>query len=1225
MSRPYWVTKAGDLGTIPELQFYELPLQVVDPTNATVNFSFLSGELPPGIQVVKSGILQGVPVVTNPIAVDETRSYNFTVRATALQTGGNVVVDRSFSLTINNVYPPIITPRATDLGATFDGQEYVKQLQAIEENPAAVLEWKVTDGQLPPGLTLSSSGLISGYILLQPALYDTGTKGYDGDNITSQQPYDGFPYDYAGRARNKIYTFTVQVSDGANYDNFTYNLMVVAKGLYTADQDHIDNPTPYQDEAISLTVDNDYVTVDADNRYVPIITTPSQALPTIRQESNFAFQFEAIDFEGDDIGWTISLAEGSGFDQNGSRTFPEDSVRQVIWFDNSNEGTFDSNNGTVSFTVNTAPYSDDNNSYTPTVTVNGAVAWWGNTYMMALTEGSDFTISTNSIIVDANVANAIVSGSGRIGANIRIVPEANPELITGVGYDYALYDQSESKLPPVLEINSDTGWLYGTISPQEELEKTYSFIINAYKKDFPSYISDSITYNLTILGDTYDQINWVTQSNLGTIINGSVSELQVEAVSTLGKDIVYSLESAVFQHLPQGLQLLDNGLISGRCTFRHFTLDAGAITFDRNTTYFDNLYQFTVKATTVDGSATASKTFTLRINNLYKDPYENLYLRAFPTQDQRTLFYNIVNNQDIFPDELLYRKEDPWFGRATDLRFLEVAGVNPSSLSEYVSAIQNNHYWKRINFGEIKTAIATDEFRNTKYEVVYVEAQDPLNTKNSNVRELVDLSSTINPYIENGVSYATLYPNTLENMEARVTGSIGYSARGLLPDWMTSVQADKSVPGFTRAIVLAYTVPGASKLIAYRLKDNGIEFNQIDFTVDRYQLDNTLSQYYNTDTDQFIKSKETTFDQLTLGVGTLDGAVVDYAVSQPFDSINSRTINYINQNGGIDGVTGFSTGDLLIFAKQENYFSNTGPNDGWNDYRDLYLGNSLNDLNTDSFYDIDQYDEYSIIPGYIEKQQNILSYLLQTTTVTGTSYLYIPYTVGMDFVGKSVEAFSGIQPNTFVIAQALDTIGGSTVFKLTINKPATVDMTIGSSVVLKSAFSVGTTSSGYTLTPSSMPADLRIGCIVTGTGIPANTVVTDVTSTTVTVSNLLGTAVASGTIVSYAITNQRAGVWKIVITDNIVNLEFQQEIELGQKVKVLNGVTYGYTFLTYNPVLDVGQTIPAYTRWVQSGTTTSDYTIFDGHGTRFFDSRDSYAEPGTGDKYIKFPQIGVFT
>ena len=35
-------------------------------------------------------------------------------------------------------------------------------------------------------------------------------------------------------------------------------------------------------------------------------------------------------------------------------------------------------------------------------------------------------------------------------------------------------------------------------------------------------------------------------------------------------------------------------------------------------------------------------------------------------------------------------------------------------------------------------------------------------------------------------------------------------------------------------------------------------------------------------------------------------------------------------------------------------------------------------------------------------------------------------------------------------------------------------------------------------------------------------------------------------------------------------------------------------------------------------------TTFDGNGTRFFASIDKYVSQDSGDKYIKFPQVGAF-
>ena len=66
---------------------------------------------------------------------------------------------------------------------------------------------------------------------------------------------------------------------------------------------------------------------------------------------------------------------------------------------------------------------------------------------------------------------------------------------------------------------------------------------------------------------------------------------------------------------------------------------------------------------------------------------------------------------------------------------------------------------------------------------------------------------------------------------------LAYQDQSSLPSWMTSNQPSSATGkfnpplGFTKAVVMAYTVPGAGKLIAYRLKNSGINFNNIKFTV----------------------------------------------------------------------------------------------------------------------------------------------------------------------------------------------------------------------------------------------------------------------------------------------------------------------------------------------------------------------------------------------------------
>ena len=475
--------------------------------------------------------------------------------------------------------------------------------------------------------------------------------------------------------------------------------------------------------------------------------------------------------------------------------------------------------------------------------------------------------------------------------------------------------------------------------------QTYNFAVAAYETQNPSYVSVPIPYTLTVLGNINNTITWTTASSLGSIDNGAISEFAISAVSNAGKTLTYSLVSNN-SRLPQGLELLSSGLIVGRTTFEYFNLDSGNTTIDGGTCIFDNTYTFTVLASTTDGTATSTQAFTILVNNFNKTPYENLYLKALPTVDQRQTFLNIVNNTEIFPENLIYRSADPWFGRARDMRSLFVAGLNPSTINEYYAAIQTNTYNKRIEFSNIKTARALDANFNVKYEVVYIELKD--SAVSTNPRTGVSsgpAKSTYNQYIS-----ANVYPNSFDNMTTVVGSALGYENQVALPTWMSSTQTDQKQLGFTQAIVLAYTIPGASALIAYRLKANGVVFNSIDFVADRYDLDNALSVNYNISTQKFTSGQETTFDRITRAVKVTTS--VSYGVKGlPFDLINNATVAQIQARGGLDGVLYFNTGDTLIFLQQENFViePTANNNDGWN-------------LVTQS--------GTTVIPGYLEHSLN---------------------------------------------------------------------------------------------------------------------------------------------------------------------------------------------------------------------------------------------------------------
>lgn len=1211
MAKPTWITKGGDLGIFPELEFFSLPLEVYEPTNTTVTFTFLSGELPPGIQVVKSGTLQGVPVVLDPIGVDETRTYKFTIRASA-QTPV-VVVDRTFSFTVSNVMPPQIVPETARLGEFFDGAFVELQLRAIDENPSAGLFWTIKEGELPPGINMSSTGLLSGFIRQNESETTDGRLGYDAQpnqveidwdpigNVAvpagkttrtetqdpvygEEQRFEEFGYDFSEEiSTNKNYTFTVQVYDGANYDTQTYTIKVIAKSTWKTDND-------------LNTVDDDFVTTDADYKYDPFITTVG-TLPVVRQNSNIAFKFDAIDFYNSELTW-----------------------------------------------------------------------------------------SSNNIV-------SVLGGDVTLDAN--------------------------------------TGWLTGHIGAQPQYTQTYTFHVtaaNVYSLS-ETYSSLPLECKLTVLGDVNNQIVWNSPADLGTMINGAVSEFFIDSefsgntnitnpitieyklmhgtlsngasaingppVTAPNSDYTKDYNTSTSVGLPQGLYLDLDGLIVGRTSFRYYRLDSDNTTFDRKRTTFDSTYKFKVQATakdTVTNDVLVSdyKEFTIKVNNLYTKPYENLYIKALTTIDERRLFRDILSDTNMFPDESIYRVNDPNFGKAKDIKFLDLAGIAPSEMSSYAAAIEKNHYRKKLNFTNVKTAIATDPNDNyaVKYEVVYLDVFDTVNPESNDTTIETNLLTNsrnriTNPYISHdGSQYSVLRPNSFNNMQTRIETALGYSARGVLPDWMTSVQEDKTVLGFKRAVVLAYTKPGESKKIAYRIKNRGIDLNIINFVADRYVLDNTLTENYNISDNVFTSGRETTFDHLqhtdvyyynyvsggvsgynmtltsTYGLeagmvisglgfsagqtvvavvnsttiivsdfangiapsGTLSFSkqldTVNYAVEQPFASINN--MNYYDF-AGIDGVANFESGDRLIFAKQED-FNSDYYNDGWINYSDVYIGNYTGDSATSSYYDTDLFDGSHIIPGYEEKLVSDVSPELVIGSSEGSYYLYVPYLLSNNYTGKLIENTAFIDYGTLITNVQPDNSHGSLCLKLTLSNALTNDAIADATVHIKEYFEISAVTDNTITVSSGLPGSVAeklefLGYTLTGYGIPSGTIITKIVDDVITVRNPNDTPLTCRPIdlIGYTVSNQRAGIWEINIAqDGLVTLEFVKEVDPGKYIKVLDGRSNGYSLMKYSQTIETGDTVPKFQRTsarLSYSGSGGGRTSFDGGKTKFIFGRDAAGVP----------------
>lgn len=352
-------------------------------------------------------------------------------------------------------------------------------------------------------------------------------------------------------------------------------------------------------------------------------------------------------------------------------------------------------------------------------------------------------------------------------------------------------------------------------------------------------------YYLFVSASDTDKIAWKTEPTIETVYNGSVSDKSIEATINNDKPINFSLKPNYYNRLPDGVTFNDNGLITGRVSFRCYQDDPTIVPANDD-------YAFTVRATTEDGFSYTERTFNWHITRFHSEPYNNIWIRAFPTSEERHRLNRLLNSRVLFPLNAIYRNSDPWFGKSQELRFLFAPGLKNVPLSEYMDSLKENHYKKTLLFGTVDTAVCLDSQLQVKYEVVYVpivdhlSKLDPVTGKLVGLPNVIDLRTQIKNYYwdKDGQAKYIFRPNGLVNMRRQLEQTVGFYNEGILPGWMTSLQPipEKlgqfySPIGFIPAVVLCYTKPGGSALIAFRLKQLGINFNDFRFEFERYELE----------------------------------------------------------------------------------------------------------------------------------------------------------------------------------------------------------------------------------------------------------------------------------------------------------------------------------------------------------------------------------------------------
>jgi hypothetical protein len=834
----------------PEQEAVDLALPVHNDDG--VAYQVISGELPGGLNII------GNHIKGSPFIVSNLTTYEFCIRASR----GLDFADRTFKIAISSTNLPVFITDAGNLPVGPAKQLYALdesyvnyQIEAFDLNTevGATLKYFISsgDGELPPGLTLSNTGVISGYI--QPKLIITPIDGngnfdeayYDAGafdfGITASDGFDTYNYDdlffdynqpYAvPKSLNSNYQFRVTLSDGVNYSQRLFRIFVVGNDQFRADSTALDG------------------------------------------------------FVGD-MGFTADASF----------------LRTPVWLTNTNLGIYRANNY---LTVPIALY-DKNLTLFRLETTNAEIYAVAkqvhlsdnrqNGHALTITNANSMPVVGQHLTFDfflpgATGATYQISAVDDLGDGYYRVFLSTPLLVSIPDFT-GFYIGTLGQLPPGMLFDEQTGELYGRVPYQPSITKKYTFSITALRIDATDteQIRSTKTFNITILGSLTSTITWDSPSALGTIPANYICTLNVSASTNIPDAILlYNLTSG---SLPPGLRLNLNGEITGMpnqyynsstgelgLTLFHDTDSHGVRynnqTFDQGKTTIDKIFKFTVTVGDQFEYSAVSKEFTITITAPNTVPYSNITTQPFLAPAQRTAWRSFINNNNVFTPSSIYRLTDPNFGVQPNLNMLVYAGIQTEDAAAYVGAMGLGVKKKRFRFGSVKTATAVDpNTGKSVYEVVYVQMIDPMEidgkhlplsitTASVEPRPITvddsnsiwsirsdDLNATaptaIRPeynitidstgYQAGSPNTNEYYPNSITNWQTRLS-KVGLSERNYLPLWMRSIPSgSKEQLGYVLCVPLCFCKVGTAEKIVKNIKFSGFDFSTIDYTVDRFTI-----------------------------------------------------------------------------------------------------------------------------------------------------------------------------------------------------------------------------------------------------------------------------------------------------------------------------------------------------------------------------------------------------
>ena len=812
----YWTRKSGDtLAVLQERVTTTLPLPLGE-TQATINL--IGGKLPAGLR------LDGANLVGTPFEVARDTTSQFVLRATY----NNLISDRTYKITVQGADEPdwqtaedLLPVGKGDAFFVLDNQLVDFQLQAIDNDIAAgqQLEYFIGsgDGVLPPGLSLSKSGKITG--IVDPILaltQETGNGGFDthgygdaafdfavkSDNGYESFFYDSVTYDTSTPTRspkklNRYYEFTVSVSDGDVVARRTFRIFVVGDDFLRADN------------TIMLVGTG---TFTADNTFIrtPIWLTPGNL--GYKRANNYITLFLDV-IDSNLITGVLSYELLSTNDDGTPSVLPE-GLR------------LDSTNGEIAGRVGYQP--SVTKVFKFTIRAKRSIGAEIN----ATFKDKTFTLTLLGD-VDSNLSWITATDLGNISSNY--ISTLSVKATSTVPNPVLFYTLESGRLPPGLKL-SIAGEITGKINSfgsSSQLGLT-TFDNASFQLDNNVTTIDR-KYRFTI--GVQDQYAY---SKITKEFNVSISDPDDKLYSNLyfkpflkrSDKIVYDTfigDPSIF--LPDAIYRPDDKFFGLQSEMK-MLMYAGLET-KTAPNYVSAVAKNHTRKNLLFGEVKTAVAKTPGTNDIV---YEVVYVEILDPQDKKGMAKKIkIKNNKLNINQA--RTESPYEfydygtvgGLASNARVSGAELIPAGTSLEIVTRSGTILVEKGTTLtvitrsGEISIAVASgtpppDRLRPNKANPIKVDT-DVLSVDggNDNVRYISNIS------------------NMRDNLK-----QVGNTENAYLPLWMRTAQAGSvAPPGFTPAIPLCFCKPGRSKDVLLRIQNANFKFNQFNFDVDRYIIDST--------------------------------------------------------------------------------------------------------------------------------------------------------------------------------------------------------------------------------------------------------------------------------------------------------------------------------------------------------------------------------------------------